>query len=183
MHAVVPCSPPGAFLLFADDVPRPTAPASETMRLSEFLRPDFVVFHLAARDVESVVREVSARAGAAGVAPEEVVAEKLLERERQHTTVMGAGLAIPHATVPGLEEPVIGVALAREPVAWGPEDTDPVRVFVVLLSPPGREREHVKLLARICRLMRHEGFLDQLEEASDDQGIIHVIEAIDAQHA
>ena len=58
-----------------------------------------------------------------------------------------------------------------------------MRVFVVLLSPPGREREHVKLLARICRLMRHEGFLDQLEEASDDQGIIRVIEAIDAQHA
>jgi mannitol/fructose-specific phosphotransferase system IIA component (Ntr-type) len=85
--------------------------------------------------------------------------------------------------VPGLSEPVIGVALAREPIAFGPEDTDPVRVFVVLLSPPGREREHVKLLARICRLMRHEGFLDQLEEASDDQGIIRVIEAIDAQHA
>jgi PTS system nitrogen regulatory IIA component len=153
------------------------------MRLSEFLRPDFVVSHLEARDVEGVVREVSARAGASGVAPEEVVAEKLLERERQHHTVMGAGLAIPHATVPGLSEPVIGVALAREPIAFGPEDTDPVRVFVVLLSPPGREREHVKLLARICRLMRHEGFLDQLEEASDDQGIIRVIEAIDAQHA
>jgi len=153
------------------------------MRLSEFLRPDFVVSHLATRDVEGVIREVSARAGAADVAPEEVVAEKLLERERQHHTVMGAGLAIPHATVPGLEEPVIGVALAREPIAFGPEDTDPVRVFVVLLSPPGREREHVKLLARICRLMRHEGFVDQLEEAGDDAGIIQVIEAIDAQHA
>jgi mannitol/fructose-specific phosphotransferase system IIA component (Ntr-type) len=58
-----------------------------------------------------------------------------------------------------------------------------VRVFVVLLSPPGREREHVKLLARICRLMRHEGFLDQLEAAEGDQGIVDVIEAIDARHA
>jgi len=153
------------------------------MRLSEFLRPDFVVSHLQARDVDGVVREVSARAESLGVAPEGVVAEKLLEREKQHSTVMGAGLAIPHATVPGLDEPVIGVALAREPVVFGPEDADPVRVFVVLLSPPGREREHVKILARICRLMRHESFLDQLEEAADDEGIIQVIEAIDAQHA
>jgi mannitol/fructose-specific phosphotransferase system IIA component (Ntr-type) len=95
---------------------------------------------------------------------------------------MGSGLAIPHATVPGLTDPVIGVALAREPIVFGPEDTDPVRVFVVLLSPPGRERDHVKILARICRLMRHENFLDKLEEAADDQGIIQVIEAIDAQH-
>lgn len=153
------------------------------MRLSGFLRPDFVVSRLEARDVDGVVRELSARAGSAGVAPEDVVAEKLLEREKQHSTVMGSGLAIPHATVPGLDEPVIGVALAREPIVFGPEDADPVRAFVVLLSPPGREREHVKLLARICRLMRHEGFLDQLEDADDDEGIIHVIEAIDAQHA
>lgn len=153
------------------------------MRLREYLRPDFVVSRLEARDVDGVVQEVSARAGAVGVAAEDVVAQKLLEREKAHSTVMGSGLAIPHATVPGLSEPVIGVALAPEPIRFGPADTDPVRVFVVLLSPPGREREHVKILARICRLMRHEGFLDQLEAADSDEGVVQVIEAIDAQHA
>ena len=163
---------------------RASGPTRATlMRLSEFLRPDFVLLHLEARDVRGVVEEVSARAGSVGVAPETVIAEKLLEREELHTTVMGSGLAIPHATVPGLTQPVIGVALARDPIAFGPNDTDPVRVFVVLLSPPGFEREHVKLLARICRLMRHGGFLDQLEAAADDEGIIQVIEAIDSQHA
>ncbi len=153
------------------------------MRLSEFLRSDFVLSRLEARDVDGVVRELSARAGSVGVAPEELVATKLLERERKHSTVMGSGLAIPHATVPGLEHPVIGVALARDPVAFGPTDADPVRVFVVLLSPPGREREHVKILARICRLMRHGDFLERMEAADDDEGVIEVIESIDAQHA
>jgi mannitol/fructose-specific phosphotransferase system IIA component (Ntr-type) len=153
------------------------------MRLSDFLRSDFVLSRLEARDVDGVVKELSERAGAAGVAPGGLIAEKLLERERAHTTVMGSGLAIPHATVPGLADPVIGVALAREPVEFGPPGSDPVRVFVVLLSPPGREREHVKLLARICRLMRHEDFIDQLEAAESDEALIHVIQAIDAQHA
>lgn len=155
----------------------------ERMRLSEFLRSDFVLKHLEARDVDGVVRELSARAGSVGVAPEDVVANKLLERERTHSTVMGSGLAIPHATVPGLEDPVIGIALARPPIVFGPTDADPVRVFVVLLSPPGHEREHVKILARICRLMRHEDFIDRLEAAEDDEGVIEVIESIDAQHA
>jgi mannitol/fructose-specific phosphotransferase system IIA component (Ntr-type) len=58
-----------------------------------------------------------------------------------------------------------------------------VRVFVVLLSPPGRERDHVKILARICRLMRHDDFIDLLESAADDEAVIGVIESIDAQHA
>lgn len=152
------------------------------MRLSDFLRPDFVLPRLEADDVDGIVHEVSARAEAVGVAPGAVIADKLLERERSHSTVIGSGLAIPHATVPGLANPVIGVALAPEPVSFGAAGSEPVRVFVVVLSPPGREREHVKILARICRLMRHEDLLDRLDAAESHEDVVNVIEAIDAQH-
>ena len=153
------------------------------MRLKDFLRADFVVTRLQAKDVEGVVDEVATRAGAVGVGSAEVIREKLLERERLHPTIMGAGLAIPHATVPGLPAPVIGVALADgDPVVFGAADQDPVKLFFVLLSPPGHEREHVKLLARICRLVRHEGFMEGLYEAPDEAEIVRIIEHIDAQH-
>lgn len=152
------------------------------MRLREFLNDAFVVRRLSARDVEGIVGEVARRAEEAGVAPAEAVEEKLLERERLHPTVMGSGLAIPHATVPGMDAPVIGVALAPEPVEFGGEEMDPVRAFFILLSPPGHEREHVKLLARICRLARHQDFLDQLEAAADDPGVMAVVTAVDDQH-
>ena len=153
------------------------------MRLKDFLRADFVLTRLQAKDVEGVVDEVAALAGDVGVGPAEVIRDKLLERERLHPTIMGAGLAIPHATVPGLPEPVIGVALAGdEPVVFGAPDQDPVSVFFVLLSPPGHEREHVKLLARICRLVRHEGFMESLDAAPDAAEMVRIIEHIDAQH-
>jgi nitrogen PTS system EIIA component len=152
------------------------------MRLSEFLRSDFVIPDLQGRDVENVIDEVSSCAAKAGVGPKDVIVEKLLERERSHPTVMGSGLAIPHATVPGLPGPAIGVALAREPVEFGPPELDRVRVFFVLLSPPGFEREHVKLLARICRLVRHDNFIDRLENAGDGTAVVRIIESIDALH-
>jgi len=153
------------------------------MRLKEFLHSDFVLLRLEAQDVDGVVSEVSRKAGDVGVGDPAVVQEKLLERERLHPTVMGSGLAIPHATVPGLQAPVIGVALTGgTPVPFGNQDQDPVRLFFVLLSPPGHEREHVKLLARICRLVRHEGFLESLESAQAPAQVIEIIEAVDAQH-
>jgi PTS system nitrogen regulatory IIA component len=152
------------------------------MRLSEFLRNDFVVTDLEGRDVDTILREVSARAAQAGVGPEELIADKLIERERAHSTVVGEGLAIPHATVPGLPGPVIGVALARKAVRFGTEESDPVRVFFVLLSPPGSERVHVKLLARICRLVRHENFIERLEETDSEEDLVRTIQSIDAQH-
>jgi mannitol/fructose-specific phosphotransferase system IIA component (Ntr-type) len=132
--------------------------------------------------MEGVVQEICAHAGAVGIGSVDVIADKLLERERAHTTVIGSGLAIPHATVPDLPEPVIGVALARDPIPFGPPGTDPVRLLFVLLSPPGREREHVKLLARICRLARHADFIDRLEAADDDAAVIEIIKLIDDQH-
>ena len=141
------------------------------MRLKEFLHRDFVLLRLEATDVDGVVGEVSARAGAVGVGDGALIREKLLERERLH------------ATVPGLAAPVIGVAIAGgPPVLFGSEEQGGVRVFFVLLSPPGHEREHVKLLARICRLVRHEGFMDSLEAAGDPGSVVEIIEAIDAQH-
>ena len=152
------------------------------MRLREFLRADFVVLRLQAKGMEGVIQEVCARADAAGIGGADVIAEKLLERERSHSTVIGSGLAIPHATVPGLGEPVIGGAIAGDPISYGPPGTDLVRLFFVLLSPPGREREHVKLLARICRLARHDDFIEQLEAAGDHASVIQIIESIDDQH-
>jgi mannitol/fructose-specific phosphotransferase system IIA component (Ntr-type) len=153
------------------------------MRLKEFLHHDFVLLRLAASDAEGVIEEVSRKAEEAGVGAAELIREKLLERERLHPTVMGSGLAIPHATVPGLAAPVIGVALTGgRDVVFGSMGQDPVRLFFILLSPPGHEREHVKLLARICRLVRHEGFLRDLEAAREPAGAMDLIESIDAQH-
>ena len=167
---------------YRSNIARSSVPYRSAMRLREFLRADFVISRLQANDMEGVVHEICARADAAGIGSGAVIAEKLLEREHGHTTVIGSGLAIPHATVPDLPEPVIGVALAKDPIRFGPAGTDAVRLLFVLLSPPGREREHVKLLARICRLARHSDFIDQLEAADDDATVIEIIEFIDDQH-
>ena len=92
------------------------------MRLSDFLRSNFVVPDLQGRDVESVAEELSFCAAQAGIASQEVIAGKLLERERSHPTAIGAGLAIPHATVPGMFASALGVALASSPVTFGSAD-------------------------------------------------------------
>lgn len=152
------------------------------MRLKQYLRPDFVLAALRASDVEGVLGEVATRAGQAGVGPEEEIRDRLLERERAHPTVLGEGLAIPHATVPGLDTPVLGVALAREPISFGSSELEPVRIFFVLLTPPGFEREHVKLLARICRLARRDDFVERLEGAVDEEELVEILEAIDSEH-
>lgn len=153
------------------------------MRLHRYLRPDLILTELEGESVAAVIESLSAHLGGHldGVDRDEIE-RGLLEREESHTTSMGQGVAIPHATIEGMEAPVLMVARAREPVQFGPGDTDPVWIFFVLLSPPNREREHIKLLARICRFVRHPGFLDELRAAGDASELMAAVERADEKH-
>lgn len=153
------------------------------MRLDEFFRADLVTTDLRAVDRASVLSALADHLAAMEPSlAAEAVQAALTAREDAHTTAMGRGMALPHATVAGLAEPVLTVAVAPDPIQFGPPDADPIRVFFVLLSPPGYEGVHIKLLARVCRLAHHEGFLEQLAEARTNQRVVDVIRHVDDQH-
>lgn len=153
------------------------------MRLSDYLRPELVLTDLAADDMPSTVQILAHRLAETGVVgSEEEAREGLLAREEAHTTVMGHGLAIPHAMLPGLADPILLLAVAPEPVPFGPPESEPVQVFFTILSPPHRQGEHIKLLARICRLTRHDDFVDDLVASSTTDEALAVIRRVDEEH-
>ncbi|MEJ2541425.1 MAG: PTS sugar transporter subunit IIA [Gemmatimonadota bacterium] len=153
------------------------------MRLRDYLRPDLVLSDLHAGDMPSTLRQIAHQLAESGVvSSEEEARERLQAREEIHTTVMGHGLAIPHSTLPGLDQPVILLAMAPDPIPFGPPESEPVRIFFTILSPPDRQGEHIKLLARICRLTRHEGFVDELLSVSSPEEALSLIRRIDEEH-
>ena len=153
------------------------------MRLKDYLRSDLVLPRLRATTVEGIVSELADHLAETGAVPSRDEVERgLLAREEAHSTALGHGMALPHATIAGIDGPVLLVALAEEAIQFGPPETDPVRVFFVLLSPPGHEREHVKLLARICRLVRHPEFVTSLQSARSGPDAVSIIERVDEEH-
>lgn len=153
------------------------------MKLREYLRPELIVLGLEARDSAEVIRAlVSRMTERKAIADPPAVTQALLAREAVHTTAMGNGVAVPHATVAGLERPILLVAVSRDGVRYGPAGLEPIRVFFLLLSPPDRAGLHIKLLARIARLVRHPGLVERLERATSADAVFQELERIDAQH-
>jgi mannitol/fructose-specific phosphotransferase system IIA component (Ntr-type) len=151
------------------------------MRLSDYLHDGLVIHDLRASDATEVLEAIGARLEENGFLPSRIRAVRALRaREEAHTTVLGKGVAVPHATVPGLQETLLLVARSSDPVPFGPLEEDEATLFFVMLSPPGSEGEHLKLLARICRLLRHPGFLDDVREAADAHGLLQRILAADS---
>lgn len=153
------------------------------MRLSDYLEPDLVLLDLRTAGVEDTVKAVVDRLREVGrIEDPRGVIQALVERESTHSTSLGNGVALPHATVPGVERPVVLVALAPEGVDFGGDDGEPVHAFFVLLSPLAEAGTHIKLLARIVRIARRPGFVASLLEADSGDALVDTIARMDALH-
>lgn len=155
------------------------------MRLREYLEPELMVIGLETIGVEDTITALVDRVGETGhVKDVPEVRKAVLERERSHTTSLGNGVALPHATVAGIDRPVILVATAPQGIRFGPadEDREPDRLFVLLLSPSTAAGRHIKILARIVRLVRSEAFVRKLITAESGEALIAEIEREDALH-
>jgi mannitol/fructose-specific phosphotransferase system IIA component (Ntr-type) len=151
------------------------------MRLSDYLHEGLVIHDLEASDVGEVLEAIGLRFEDNGCLPSRNQAvEALRAREEVHTTVLGKGVAVPHATVPDLEKTVLLVARSLRPVPFGIQEGETANLFFVMLSPPGSEGEHLRLLARVCKLLRHPGFLDDVREAPNAQELLRRILSADA---
>lgn len=154
------------------------------MRLSDYLREDLILHDLEAKDAPEALKVFGDLFQKAGhIASGEEVTRALIDREVSHTTCLGRGIALPHASVPGLPNPLILVATATPPVPFGTSpEADTVDLFFVLLSPPGRQGEHIKLLARICRLAQHPEDLEEVRTAPDAGALFRAILRLDSRH-
>jgi len=153
------------------------------MRLSDYLREDLILYGLDANDARSALEAFGAFFEEKGYVPSgQILFRALMDREESHTTCLGHGIAVPHAGLDGLHSPLLLVATTAEPVAFGPPDTEPVDLFFVLLSPPGRQGEHIKLLARICRLAQHPENLQDLREATGSESLLEAVNRLDSRH-
>jgi mannitol/fructose-specific phosphotransferase system IIA component (Ntr-type) len=153
------------------------------MKLHHFLQPQLVVLDLQTEGIEDTLRHMVRRLADQGLLADEAsVLDALLEREAAQSTGIGGGVAIPHAVYPELSSTVIVLALSQAGIDFRSLDEKAVHTFFLLLSPPASSGTHIKLLARIARLMRQPDVLDQLLSADTADQVIARIRQFDEEH-
>jgi two-component system sensor histidine kinase KdpD len=79
--------------------------------------------------------------------------ESLLERERQGGTLVGEDVAIPHARVDNLSQPLIAIGVGKKGVQYL-DSGRKARIIVLLLSPAEPPEKHLETLGIISRTGR-----------------------------
>ena len=153
------------------------------MKLHNLLRPELVIIDLQGAGVENILRDMVGKLVEQGLVKEEgPVLDALLKREADQSTGIGGGVAIPHAVYPELGSTIIELAFSRQGIDFLSLDEKPVHTVFLLLSPPANSGTHIKLLARIARLMRQPDILDELLSATSAEEVIDRIRQFDKQH-
>jgi PTS system nitrogen regulatory IIA component len=130
------------------------------------LLPHDAVFHdLGAASKKALFQSVAGLAGKLYALEPRLIAERLTDREKLGSTGFGAGVAIPHGKIEGLERVVGLFAKLTQPLEFAAIDGLPVDLLFVLLSPPEAGVDHLKALARVSRRLRDRGFVAKLRGA------------------
>jgi fructose-specific phosphotransferase system IIA component len=152
------------------------------MILTQILQPSCIAAPLKSKDKDSAIEELVNILASAGQVKNAMMAlEAVMEREQTRSTGIGSGIAIPHGKCAAVEELVMAVGIAAEPIDFASIDNKPVNIIVLLISPLDKTGPHIQALARISRLLLDEQFKTKLEKASSPEEVYQLISTKEAE--
>jgi len=139
------------------------------LQVSDYLTPDRIVIFPAQTSKEEAFRQLLARLPLPN--PPQAM-QAVWERERNGSTRIGSGVAIPHARIPGLPGLLAALGVAPAGFADEPGAEPPTRLCLLFLGTAENVKEHLAFLAAISRLFQQPGLAESLEKLEDPHQIL-----------
>ena len=148
------------------------------MNVLDLLTPKLVLPALEALDKDAVMLALAARVSEEHREIDETrLIDALRHRERQMSTALVDGVAIPHAKLPGLPRLVGALARSLPGINGDSHDGRPTHFFFLLVGPAERPGDHLKALATVSRLLHDDRCRTDLMQAADAAAMLGVLRA------
>lgn len=142
--------------------------------MSDILTRDDIRLGLSAADKADALRQCGAQLVDSGAATQ-AYAEALFDRERQVSTYLGEGVAIPHGTNESREHILatkLGFLQFPDGVDW---DGETVHVCIPIAS---QSDAHVDILAALADVLMEPDSAQQLRTATDPDAVLALLGAV-----
>jgi mannitol/fructose-specific phosphotransferase system IIA component (Ntr-type) len=152
------------------------------MKLKDIVVDDAVIPELQSTSRDEAIGElVQALADAGALAKKDAdeVTQKVLSRERQATTGIGKGVALPHAKLKSLKKPIAAIGRSSAGIDFQALDSKPVYSVILLLSSPENPDEHLQAMETIFKHVQRDVFRKFLRQSDTQQAIVDLIEEAD----
>lgn len=104
--------------------------------------------------------------------------EDVQDRERGGTTNLEFGVAVPHARSAYVNEAALAFGKS-EGISWNESASEPVQlVFLLAVPEKNANKQHIKILSTLSRMLLNENFRRKLLEAGSADQVIQAIEEV-----
>ena len=152
------------------------------MKIAELLHEENVVAEIGARNKGDALSELAGKM--VELYPKlnrDVLMKTLLERERLGSTGIGDGVAISHGKLQEMKELALVFGRSRTGVEFDSMDGKPVHLIFLLVAPEESVGEHLKVLARISKLLKNPETRQKLLDAAGPAEICAAVASEEAK--
>ena len=153
------------------------------MKITDILKKEHIIENLVSTDKESTLDELSSFLKDKGmVSNKETLQSALMEREALGSTGIGENVAIPHAKISAIDQVVTVFGRSIKGIEFDSLDKKPVHFIYLVLAPMNSSGQHLKVLARISRLLKNKSLRESIISATEANQIYAIIADEDSKY-
>ena len=146
------------------------------MQLEQIFKIEFINANLSAKSKEEALLEMVNTIIRGGLKLDSSsILEILKQRESLGSTGIGDGVAIPHGKISDLNDIVIAFGRSIDGIPFDSLDGKPVHLLFLLLAPENSAGQHLKILAKISKMLKEPGFRKRLLKARSQSDLYKII--------
>ncbi len=149
-----------------DNVQPAVTKKAEPVSLSDVIREDLIFTDVQASSQSKCFEQLADIAVSKGLATNKnAVVSGFEAREKESTTGMEHGIAIPHTELAEISKPALIIMKLANGVEWNSLDGSEAKLVLAMLIPKGGAGGHLAMLSEISKLLVHESFTRELMQA------------------
>ena len=148
------------------------------MRLSDIVCNAAVVPEMEASERDEVIVELATALAKAGKINQDkcrTIANAVIKREKDASTGIGKGVAVPHVKHKDIKEVVAAIGGKSDGIDFSSLDKQPVYSVILLLSPAADPDKHLQAMENIFKNLQKEDFRSFLRQARTEQAVIEAV--------
>jgi mannitol/fructose-specific phosphotransferase system IIA component (Ntr-type) len=152
------------------------------MKFSDFVCFKAIVPELKAKDRDGAITELVTalvKAGKIKSSNSTEITKAVIKREKEASTGMGKGVAVPHVKHSSVKEAVVAVGRSSRGIDFSALDKQPVYSVLLLISPVDNPEKHLQAMENIFKHLQQEKFRKFLRQAQAAAQVEDLLREVD----
>lgn len=147
------------------------------MKITDLLSKESILLNIDVKDKDAcLVKLVDLMDASGKISDKKSYLNAVHEREKEGTTGVGNGIAIPHGRCSGVKEPGLAAITINGGVEYNALDSKPVDLAFLIAAPEGSGSMHLEILSKLATMLMDENFVADLKKAKTVEEFLKVID-------